>query len=111
MALSGIRTPSVAKVPFFAIARTPQIVIDPVNAAGLVDEVLTTGGRDRRLLGASRQIVVSPALPGRRLRHARAACRICTQSNDAVSAHDASRRIITSCLRQFTKTLRRTATL
>src|SRR5579859_2244136 len=50
MALSGIRTPSVAKVPFLAIERTPQIVIDLVNAAGWVDEVLTTGGRDCRLL-------------------------------------------------------------
>jgi len=38
MALSGIRTPNVAKVPFFVIERTAQIVIDPVNAVGLVDE-------------------------------------------------------------------------
>src|SRR5579862_4086214 len=38
MALSGIRTPNVAKVPFFVIELTAQIVIDPVNAVGLVDE-------------------------------------------------------------------------
>jgi hypothetical protein len=112
MALSGIRTPSVAKVPFFAIERTPQIVIDPVNAAGLVDEVLTAGGRDCWHLALLHQrIAVPAALPGRRLHHASAACRIRTQPNDAVSAHYASRRVITGCLRQFTKTLRRTATL
>jgi hypothetical protein len=40
MAFSGLRTPNVAKVPFLVIERTRQIVVDRVNAVGLVDEVL-----------------------------------------------------------------------
>jgi hypothetical protein len=43
------------------------------------------------------QIAVPAALPGRWMHHASAGCRIRMQPNDAVSAHYASRRVITGC--------------